>query len=133
MAKVKLSVFVPPELHRQAKYAAIERGTTIQHVVEDSLQRSLDPTRSTAPGLKPKEVNMAHTQLNNILQSGNEDLINSCLACLRGGHGILQLAEKVTTMSPATSGLQRQGSEEVPTENVEAPSAPPRLRKKKIA
>jgi hypothetical protein len=98
MSKVKLSVYVTADLHRQAKYLSFEKGTTIQHVVEDALQRSLDPKRTQAPVLKPKELRILISQFREIVQSGNELFIANCVASIRGTYALLK-AERRTPES----------------------------------
>jgi hypothetical protein len=108
MAKIKLSAYIPAELHRLAKFESFEKGTTIQHVVEDALQRFLDPARSVVPVLKPKERQLLIAQLNEVLDSGNELYIANCLACIRGTFGLMKAEKRLSTIqtiqgSPATS------------------------------
>ncbi len=93
MPRVKVSVYVPTELHRRAKYVSFEEGTTIQHVVENALQKALDPDHRPALVLRPKEMQTLFSQLRAILGSGNELFFNNCVSCIRGTYGLL-LAEK---------------------------------------
>jgi hypothetical protein len=115
MSKVKLSVYVPEALHRQAKYASIERGTTIQHVVEDALQRSLDPGQSVVPIMKPKEVQLLINQFREILNSGHEFYMTTTAACIRGTFGLLQAERRVASLphqlnaAPPEPGRKRKG------------------------
>jgi hypothetical protein len=90
MPRVKVSVYVPADLHRRAKYVSFEQGTTIQNVVEGALQRALCPDQPQVPDLKPKEIQMLMSQLRKILQSGNELFITNCVSCIRGTFGLLE-------------------------------------------
>lgn len=97
MARIKVSVYVPSELHRRAKYLSFEQGTTIQHVVEDALQKALDPEhRPPTSALRPKEMQVLFAQLRDILQNGNEFLVNTCVSCIRGTFGLLEAERRAS-------------------------------------
>lgn len=101
MARVKLSVSVPAELHRRAKYVSFETGSTIQRVVEDALHKTLDPnSRPKAHELKRKETQMLIAQLREVVQSGNELLTNACVSCIRSAHALLKESERKVAQAP---------------------------------
>jgi hypothetical protein len=107
--KVRLSVYVPPELHRQVKHASIDEGKTLQEVVGDALESVLNPHRDTREKMRPKEVRMWQSQLKRILESGDQLAIQNCTSCIKATVNWLQaegrLAETFTsTLTPKDSG-----------------------------
>lgn len=90
MSRVKVSVYVPTELHKRAKHESIDKGTTMQHVMQDALQKLLAEQDAEVVELKPKEVKVLVEQLREVLASGKKVFIESCSSAVRGAHALLQ-------------------------------------------
>jgi len=105
--RIKLSVYVPVELHRKAKYASFEHGTTIQKVVEDAMQEKFDPQhRSITPAiLTPKEIKVLQAQLKQILERGDELAIANLVSAIRGNFKWLHIDRRPdeTASAPAAA------------------------------
>lgn len=111
MAKrIRLSVYVPSDLHRQVKHASIDEGKTLQEVVGDALQAVLNPQRQLPRDkMRPKEIRMWQSQLKRILESGDELAIQNCTSCIKATVNWLdaegRLGETFTsTLTPKDSG-----------------------------
>ncbi len=101
--RIRLSVFVPPDLHRQVKHASIDEGKTVQEVVGDALQSVLNPGQAPLDKMRPKEIRMWQSQLKRVLQSGDQLAIQNCTSCIKATVNWLQaegrLPETFTTAS----------------------------------
>lgn len=111
MSRVKVSVYVPTELHKRAKHESIDKGTTMQHVLQDALEKRLAEQDAQVVEMKPREAKVLIGQLREVLSSGKKVFIESCSSAIRGAHALLQYEK---TLVPQNGNIADNSSAEGP-------------------
>jgi hypothetical protein len=112
--KVRISVYVPPELHRQIKYASVDNGKTLQEVVESALWAAVNPQAVKRTRMKPKEIQMWQAQLRRILESSDDLAIDNCTSCIKATVNWLEVEKRdfgdnvAPTPSPKAQGNKKR-------------------------
>jgi hypothetical protein len=81
-SKVKVSVILPGEVHRSLKHMSVERGTSIQEVMESAALTVIQPEAPTPP-MTSKEIRSWLARFKTVLESRNDLAIQNCTAAIR--------------------------------------------------
>lgn len=94
----KVSVTLSDDIHRRLKLASVQRGTSIQNVMEVAAQSVIDP-RPAIHRPTPKEVRMWQSKLKTVLQHGDELAILNCTASIEAMYRLTDQRDNGATES----------------------------------
>ena len=78
--RVKVSVFLPEDVHRRLKLASVNRGTSIQKAMEDAAHAWIEPKSAPPTRMSSKEIRRWQAKLRGILESGDPLAMSNCTA-----------------------------------------------------
>jgi hypothetical protein len=102
---VKVSVLLPEELHRKIKMASVQRGTSIQDVMEAAAQRIIDPQEEHRR-FSPKEIRVWQGKLKKVLEHGDRLAQLNCTASIDAMYRQVERRQNVPITSDDDQILQ---------------------------
>lgn len=96
LRKIKVSVFLPEDIHQKLKIASVHDKVSIQKIFEDYASKTVEEDSQTTFHTQPEKRKIKDWQadLKEILESGHEMAILNCTAAIDVAKCLIEEAKK---------------------------------------